>query len=337
MAFKVVEFVAGLILALATLRDVFGTVVAPGPARSGLKVSRRLIRSALVARRRAPWSNGLSRNFAPLMLVASFVSWLVLLGLGFGLMLLPLGSLFTPAIGSFGDAVFAAGGAMTTMGAAPWKAAGAARWVLLAASVCGLSVMTMAVTYVLEVQSGLHQREAGVLKLATDLGKPPTGVEILEMYARLGCPGELVDLFREWREWSAAVLQSHSAHPALIYFRSVTRLGDWTAALGAVLDAACLDAVLLDEPTAGVAALAHRDGSRLALLVGRMLRVEPKPIEPPSAEALARVCGRLAAGGYRLKAAEDAAGRIVAMRRDYAGWLAAIAERIGLDGPALQI
>lgn len=118
MLARAIEGLAGLLLAWATLRDVFYTAVVPGSSRGLLKISRRLVRLALVI-----WKHTKHRavgvDFAPLVLVGSFVSWLGLLVLSFGLMLHALRSEFEPGFDGFGHALYVAGGAMATIGFSP--------------------------------------------------------------------------------------------------------------------------------------------------------------------------------------------------------------------------
>ena len=98
--------------------------------------------------------------------------------------------------------------------------------------------MTMAVTYLLEVQSSIARRDTGILKLNTSAGEPPSAVTLLERFAAIGNQPELRELLDEGRNWCATVRQSHSAHPSLIYFQSVGTGAGWPAALGALLDLA---------------------------------------------------------------------------------------------------
>src|SRR5689334_5175641 len=87
MILDIVLFVAGLILAGMTLRDVFDTVVVPGGSRSSLRVAHRLVFLILpVWKRVRGRRRGLSGTFAPFVLVSSFVIWMVLLAVAFGLM-----------------------------------------------------------------------------------------------------------------------------------------------------------------------------------------------------------------------------------------------------------
>src|ERR1044072_7058203 len=110
MTLNVILFVAGIILAGLTLRDVFDTVVVPGGSRASLKVAHRLVFiflplwKAVRGRRR-----GLSTTFAPFVLVSCFIIWMSFLALGFGLMAYAFRSDFSPDLRGFGDAVYLSG------------------------------------------------------------------------------------------------------------------------------------------------------------------------------------------------------------------------------------
>jgi hypothetical protein len=233
MRMPIIEFVAGLALAALTLRDVFGTVIVPGESRGLLRVARRLFLMSLpVIKRFRPSGEGLPLGFAPAALVASFAIWMGLLGLGFGFMSHALGGWFDPPTANLPQAIYVASSALVTIGLSDTAATGPARWLALAAGFCGLGVMTMAVTYLIEVQGGIARRDVGVLKLTTSAGEPPSAIMLLEGMPSSGRSENLSRLLQEGRDWCAVVQQSHLAHPSLIYFRSLQTDTGWPAALG---------------------------------------------------------------------------------------------------------
>ena len=118
---------------------------------------------------------------------------------------------------------------------------------MLAAGFCGLAVMTMAVTYLLEVQSSISRRDIGIIKLNTSAGDPPSALTLLERFAAIRNQAALAPDLEEARNWCATVRQSHSTHPSLIYFRSVSTGAGWPAALGAFLDFALIAEHLIDD------------------------------------------------------------------------------------------
>src|SRR6476661_7842303 len=275
MALDLLFFLLGLVLAGLTLRDVFETVIVPGGSRASLRIGRRLVSlllpvwKAMRGRRR-----GLSGSFAPLVLVLCFVIWMALLALGFGLMSYAARADFDPPLRSFFDAVYIVGSSLVTVGLAESNPAGAARWVVLGAGFCGLAVMTMAVTYLLEVQNSISRRDTGIIKLNTSAGEPPSAVTLLERFAAIRNKDALREILEESRNWCATVRQSHASHPSLIYFQSVGTGAGWPAALGALLDLALLLELCLDEEAlSGLATLLREEGVRMARELAELIGV----------------------------------------------------------------
>jgi hypothetical protein len=329
MAIRIGEFLLGLVLAAMTLRDVFDTVVVPGGSRASLRVARRMNFVLLpLAKRLRGRRKGVSTTFAPFVLVSSFMLWMLLLDIAFGLMAFALRNSFQPPLPDFPQAMFVVGGGLVTIGSVGTDAAGAARWVVLASGFCGLAVMTMAVTYLLEVQTSIGRRDTGILKLKTSAGEPPTALALLEHTAAIDGEGELPDLLRDGRDWCATVRQSHAAHPTLIYFRTTGTGSGWPAALGALIDLALIVEWMLDAPDLrGLAIMLREDGCRMAEELALLVELEPKPADVPEHD-LDRMAARLGAAGYRLQAAPDFAA-FLRMRSRSAGWIVAMAEHLG--------
>jgi len=322
-------FFTGFALASFTLRDVFDTVVVPGGSRASLRVTHRLrvallpLWKALRGRRR-----GISGAFAPVILVSSFIIWMSFLALGFGLMAYASRYHFQPPLRSFGDAVYVAGSSLVTVGLSESNPFGAARWIILAAGFCGLGVMTMAVTYLLEVQSGIARRDTGIIKLNTSAGDPPSALTLLERFAAIRNREELEESLKEGRNWCATVRQSHSAHPSLIYFQSIGTGAGWPAALGAILDLALIAEHLIDdEALYGPAVLLREEGARMAKELTLVIGLEP--VAPSTAgPELDQLADRLKTSGYVLRAKPNYLA-IAKQRADYLSCVNALAEHLG--------
>ena len=329
IVWKAIEVVLGIVLVALALRDVFDTVVVPGESRGSLRVARRLLSAMLpLWKRMRHGKTGISTSFAPSVLMASFVIWMALLLIGFGLIAHGLGSWFSPPADSFEQAAFIAGSALATVGLSGIEAHGPARWVLVAAGICGLAVLTMAVTYLIEVQEGISRRDAGVLKITTTSGQPPSALGMLERYADLDAPEEMRRALYDGRDWCASVLQSHASHPSLIYFRSVGTGAGWPAALGTVMDLALIFELLIDDPKSRAAAVLLRDeGLRLVGEIAGLIGLRPKNVGTAASEVEA-VCCRLSAAGYRLRSDPDL-GAFAARRAEHARCIQAIAEHLG--------
>jgi hypothetical protein len=329
MALDIALFLAGVVLAWLTLRDVFDTVVVPGGSRASLQVTRRvghLLLAGWKAVRRG--RRGITHAFAPLVLVSSFVIWMSLLALAFGLMAYAVRSHFEPRLESLAEAVFMVGSAIVTIGLTGENVLGIGRWIILASGFCGLAVMTMAVTYLLEVQNSITRRDIGIIKLNTSAGNPPSAVTLLERYAAIRNQRALPEVLEEGRNWCATVRQSHSAHPSLIYFHSTSTGAGWPAALGALLDVGLFAQHLIDdEALYGPAILLNEEGQNMAkelALISRVGKLDRRTDE----NALISAANRLAESGYKLRADPDF--RAMALQRsEYTTCVDAIAEHLG--------
>jgi hypothetical protein len=332
---QIIELVAGIALVGLSLRDVFDTVVVPGESRGALRVARRLLFTMLpLWKRMRRGKTGVSTSFAPSVLMASFVVWMSLLLVGFGLIAHGLGNWFSPHADSLEQAAFIAGSALATVGLSGIEAYGPAHWVLVAAGICGLAVLTMAVTYLLEVQEGISRRDRGVLKITTTSGQPPSALGMLERYADLDAPEEIRRLLYDGRDWCTSVLQSHASHPSLIYFRSVGTGAGWPGALGTMMDIALIFELLIDDPKSRAAAVLLRDeGLRLVRDIAGLIGLEPENAQPTASEVDA-VCRRLSAAGYKLKSDPDLP-TFAARRAEHARCIEAIASHLGTPAAPL--
>ena len=329
MALDILYFIAGLALAAMTLLDVFETVIVPGGSKASLPVGRRLVQVLLPVWKAVRGKrHGLSGAFAPLILVLSFVIWIALLAFGFGLMAYAMRLHFEPPLRSVPDAIYMVGSSIVTIGVSEENALGAGRWIVLAAGFCGLAVMTMAVTYLLEVQSSVSKRDIGIIKLNTSAGEPPSAVTLLQRFAAIGSRGELTEVLRDGRDWCATVRQSHSNHPSLIYFQSVGTGSGWPAALGALLDVALLsEACLDDKALRGPALLMREEGAHMARELAEVIGLPPCEVSADESE-LRQAAERLRGSGYAVSGDIDF-GSLSARRTEYRSCVEALAKHLG--------
>ncbi len=328
MTWAIIEFLGGLVLAIATVNDVFDTVVVPGASRTSLRIAQRVVSVSLPLWRLVGRGRSVPTSFAPFVLVAAFVLWMLLMDLGFGLMVHAVRSDFQPAVRSFPDALYTAGSSLVTVGLSGVTATGAARILVLTAAFCGLAIMTMAVTYLLEVQNSIAQRDAGILKLTTTAGEPPSGLGLLERYAELDFEDHIPEVMRSGRDWCARVLQSHSSHPSLVYFRSKGTGSGWPASLGALMDLALAVEFLIDAPQwRGLAVLLREDGGRMAHTLIEMVGLHQETEATTLAE-VEQLLARLGQAGYALRPDPDREA-FCAHRTRYAGCVRSMAHHLG--------
>ncbi len=338
---RVVEFACGSLIVGFTLFDVFSTILVPGPSAGRLRAAARLIGFLLpVARRlsrgrRSPGTRP-GNGFAPVLFVLASLTWLLLLLLGYTLMFHALRHAFEPAV-DFWETLYLAGSSLLTLGVSEVDARGAGRWLILAAALSGFGVITATISFIMQIQAGLHQREPRVLTLVGLGGRPPSGIALLETYARLGIIAELPGFFREWRDWAANLLHSHASYPVLAYFHSVDAESDWLASLEAVLDAATLLIALTEDTAVGAATLMHRSGSRTAAALCSVFQLDAVISGDPDEDTSTLLRERLAGAGYTLRQNEAwSAAQLTELRRDYAPRIKALSRHLGADRTRLM-
>ena len=329
MATKILLFCAGLLIAGMTLGDVFQTVVVPGGSRASLKVAKRLLYILLPVWKAARGRrHGLSSAFAPLVLVLCFIIWMALMALGFGMMSYAAKGDFEPPLRSLFDGIYIVGSSLVTVGLAASNPTGIARWIVLGAGFCGLAVMTMAVTYLLEVQNSVAQRDTGIIKLNTSAGQPPSAVTLLERFSAIGIRDEIASVLKDGRDWCATVRQSHANHPSLIYFQSVSTGAGWPAALGALLDLALLSEQCIDDDRLrGPALLLREEGGHMARDLAGVIGLRPKTLPGDEAE-LRQAADRLRQSGYKIRDNVDFAA-LALQRAEHQSCVRALAEHMG--------
>ena len=329
MTVDVLLFLIGFVLAAMTLLDVFETVVVPGGSKASLKIARRLVWLLLPIWKAVRGKrHGLSGTFAPLILVLCFIIWMTLLAFGFGAMSYAARTDFDPPLRSFFDGVYIVGSSLVTVGLAESNPVGLARWIVLAAGFCGLAVMTMAVTYLLEVQSSVSKRDIGIIKLNTSAGEPPSAVTLLQRFAAIGNREELRQVLLDGRDWCATVRQSHANHPSLIYFQSVGTGSGWPAALGALLDFALLSEQCLDDQSlSGAAMLLREEGTRMARGLAEVINLRPSEVTSDEPE-LRQAAEQLRSAGYAIRSDADFQA-IAGQRMVYRSCVDALARHLG--------
>jgi len=197
------EIVVGLALILVIFYDLFQSVVLPRPAVNQLATVKYLLRGLWAfwrwvgnryssIPRRERWL----AMFGPLGVMAMFGVWALGLVLGYGLLIDGLRGEIRPALDSFGTSLYFSATTLVPLSYGDLVPVGfPARLVVIA-------------------------EEELVVTLDAFAGAPPSGAQILETAEAHGMREELIKTFDDWRQWAAAVLESHLAYPMLLFFRS---------------------------------------------------------------------------------------------------------------------
>lgn len=333
---QLLEGVAGALLALAILLDVFLAVVVPRRApRLGslVRVSNLLVpslwtvwRAIGLRLRSTERREGFLGSFGALAVILLLIAWVAGLIFGYGLLLDGLREQMRPQPENLGTSLYFAGVALLTLGFGDIVATGgAARVISLVAAASGLGLFALVITFLFTLYGSFQRREVAVVVLEASAGAPPSGVTLLETYALGGIVDDLPRLFADWQAWAAEVLDSHLAYPILAYFRSSHDGDSWISSLGAVMDAATLVLTAIEGGPKGWAKLSRATGGHCLedLVLAFRLDVTPEVgLERAEFDEARR---RLERAGYTLRDAEVAWASFVRLRSEYAGRVNALA------------
>jgi hypothetical protein len=250
------EQIAGIIVVAGVLLDVFLTVLY---ARMGYSIIADLLAQVV-------WSSvfHISRAFSkrrplllsfggPLIVVAVLAFWIIALICGVAMIFHPeLGTAIRSSSGAtprdFITALYAAGAAMITLGMGTLEPhSPAARLLYVFDPVIGMSLMTLTITYIVEIYNALHDRNTLALKLHLISGKTGNAADLV---AALGPGGDFTTSYSMLAEIGAEIIslkESHNFYPVLFYFRFRDALYSVSRASLLALDTATLLSTALNE------------------------------------------------------------------------------------------
>lgn len=344
---ELIGAVIGVLLLGLTAWDLFQSIVVPRPSPGRFRIARHVVRGGWVlyrnlARRRS----GAERDqllgfYGPAATLMLLVTWLGMLILGYGLVLHAIRDQLQPVPPDLATSIYFAAVSVTTLGFGEIVAQGTlARVLAILAAISGLGTVALVVTFLFSLYGSYQRREVQVVALEATAGGPPSAVQLLETYARLGLVDRLPELFLTWRDWSAEVLDSHVAYPLLGFFRASHDNLSWISALGTVLDAASLVLTTISGLPRGEAELAKRLGSHLVEDIWNIgfHDGEALPLDRLDFEV---AYDRLARAGYSLEPADQAWLAFEAARAPYASrledmatyWAATATSWLGVQAP----
>ena len=316
---KVLAFLGGLTVVAATFLSAVTTVVVPRGVQVRLsKLVFRAVRQLFELRARATRTYEREEHtmalYAPVALVTLPLVWLAVVFVAYTPVYWALGA------ESWRRALYDSGSSLTTLGFAPVDGL-PQHLAAFSEAALGLALLALLITYLPSIYAAFARREALVTKTAMQMGTPPTPVEMLTRFGRLGGLDELEE--RVWQPWMDGFIdiqESHTSLGALAFFRSPKPDRSWVTAAGAVLDSASIAASTLDVPREPAGELCIRAGYLCLREVGAFYGIEydddPSPDDPIciTRQEYDDVYDELAAGGLPLKADRDQAWR------DFAGW-----------------
>jgi hypothetical protein len=251
--------------------------------------------------------------YAPVSLLLLPVVWLAIVLVGYQLVFWALG------VRGWVLAFKISGSSLFTLGIASVDELAVTALAFSEAAI-GLILITLLIAYLPTIYSAFQRREAAVTLLEVRAGSPPSAVELIERYHRLGRMDKLADLWIYWEQWFVDIEESHTSLVALTFYRSPQGHRSWVTAAGAVLDAAALTQSTLDIPFDAQASLCLRAGYLALRYIGSYFWIEynhqPEPSDPISVarSEFDAVYDRLGKAGVPLKPDRDDAWK------QFRGW-----------------
>jgi Ion channel len=266
----VVVGLAGAALVIASLADLFASVVVPrsvgGRYRPSVILSRqgwRLWREAALRIRDQERREDTLAVFAPTYLCTLLAYWVLSEVVGYGLLFWALRAGLRPEP-HVGGAIYFAGTSLLTIGYGDvvplhWYT----RTLSLFAAGGGLATFAICTTFLFQTFGAFQRRESFVVTISERTGAPPSGLEFVTRHLKLGMMDDVGPILRESQRWIAEVMETHLAYPVLTYFRSSHDDESWVGTLGAILDASTLLITTLDADHRGQAEITLRIGTHL--------------------------------------------------------------------------
>jgi hypothetical protein len=318
MVLSVVAVVVGAAIVVATLLSAVKTVILPRAV--GSLVTRALFLAvfklfSLVSKRRSfAWRDRIMAYYSPVTLVLMPGVWVALVISGFTFVYWGTG------VHPLREAYLTSGSSMLTLGVVFHRSIPHATLTLVQATL-GLGLVALMISYLPSIYGAFSRREVLVGKLETRAGTPPSPVELLTRYSRIGFLADIdEELFSRWEDWFMEVEESHTSLPALVFFRSPQPGRSWVTAAGCVLDTAAIVASTLDRPRSPRAEVMLRTGFFALRRIADYFAIDhdpnPKPDDPITVTRrdFDLMCVELEAAGVPLKANRDRAWEA------FAGW-----------------
>jgi hypothetical protein len=195
----------------------------------------------------------------------------------------------------------------------------------------GLTFIALLISYLPAMYGAFQRREALVTMLEVRAGSPPSAIEFIMRYNRLGRFDRLQDFWQTWETWFTEIEESHTSLPALVFFRSPRPEHSWVTAAGTVLDSTALILSVVDIPRNSQGDLCVRAGYLALRHIADYFRIpynpNPSPLDSISItrEEFDEAVDQLVAAGVPIKADRDQGWRA------FAGW------RVNYDVPLLAL
>ena len=315
---RVLVFCLGLWVVASAIRSAVRILVLPRSARDRIgqtvfRLSRKVFNLRASKVTTYAERDSIMALYAPVSLLLLPVVWLVIILFGYQLIYWALG------VRGWIQAFRVSGSSLLTLGIASVDQLVLTALTFSEAAI-GLIVVALLIAYLPTMYGAFQRREAAVTMLEVRAGSPPSAVEMLERFHRLGRMDKLTETWTRWEEWFVDIEETHTSLAALAFFRSPQGHRSWITAAGAVLDAASLCQSTLDLPPDPQASLCIRAGYLALRYIGSFFQIEyndqPQRTDPISIARVEfdAVYDRLATAGLALKPDRDDAWK------NFYGW-----------------
>jgi hypothetical protein len=239
-------WIAGLVLVIYILRDVFNALMVPGRVRRPLRFVPVYFQStwgmwAAVGRRikKEERRERLLSVFGPLAMLCLLALWVSGLLVAFGL--LQFGIAEPAGSKDFVNCLYTSGVRIFTLGAEESaNSTYLSKALAILEAGTGLGFVTMVITYLPVLYQLFSRRETHVILLDERAGAPVSTSSVICNHARRNAMDRLNALLAGWEQWSAELLESHVSYPMLSYYRSQHSDQSWLAAMAVVMDTCAL-------------------------------------------------------------------------------------------------
>jgi hypothetical protein len=330
---SVVATLAGLILVLVVLWDVFETIVLPRRVSRRVRLTRLfylgawLVWATLARRLHGGRRESYLSFFGPLSLLLLLLTWALVLILGFALIHSGLGTALAgpPGTGGFEGYLYFSGTTFFTLGLGDVTPLGTTgRIVTVAEAGTGFALLGLVIGYLPTFYQAFSRREVSIALLDARAGSPPTGFELLARHSRAGDLDGIARLLREWEVWAAELLESHLSHPQLGFFRSQHDNTSWLAALTAVLDACALVLSGVDGAPVRPAQLTFAMARHAVVDLCQVLDQRPRECDRLTPAVLGQLDAALSAAGVPMRADSAGLQKLAELRREYEPYVCAL-------------
>ncbi|HSP62041.1 MAG TPA: potassium channel family protein [Pyrinomonadaceae bacterium] len=321
--------IAGTVLIVVVLWDVFETIVLPRRVTRRVRLTRLFYRAMW-----SPWSaicrivsnrkrrETLLSFFGPLSILVLLTVWVVALVAAFAMVHWAIGSRLSQssaAAGFFLD-LYYSGTTFSTLGLGDVTPIGrGARAITIIEASMGLGLLALVIGYLPVLYQAFSRREVNISMLDARAGTPPTAVELLRRHQEARSLESLHQLLRDWEGWAADLMESHLSYPVLCFFRSQHNNQSWLASLSTVLDTCSLVMVGIDGMAKWQAQLTFKMARHAIVDIAQIFDTSPLKHDAQRLpdEDLARLRALLSDSGVMMSSEPGDDGTLLDLRAMY--------------------